>query len=143
MDAKKSRFTTGVRAPLVGVVLTALSAFLAIGLVSFAAPCAETAGAPHACHVVRRVLLAMDAVLGVISVVRIFELDEGERRGLSFSAALVGQLIASTPVWIMPLCADTTMRCTMVMLPFVTGVGVAAALVGGADLVRRLLAIGH
>ena len=93
------------------------------------------------CHWAYRVVLGMDAVLGVISLVRVFELDEGERRGLSFSAALVGALIAATPGWLIALCEDPALHCQSVMRPFCLAVGIAVALVGGIDLTRRLLAL--
>lgn len=137
MEKKQSK-----PAPIVGVILSALSLLLAIGLRTFAAPC-EThgAGAVDMCHWACRVILGMDAVLGVIALVRVFELDEGERRGLSFSAALVGALIAATPGWLIALCENPTMCCQSVMRPFCLFVGVAVALVGGVDLTRRLLAL--
>ena len=93
------------------------------------------------CHWACRVVLGMDAVLGVIALVRVFEMDEGERRGLSFSAALVGALIAATPGWLIPLCENPALRCQSAMRPFCLFVGVAVALVGGVDLTRRLLAL--
>ena len=93
------------------------------------------------CHWACRVVLGMDAVLGVIALVRVFEMDEGERRGLSFSAALVGALIAATPGWLIPLCENPALRCQSVMSPFCLFVGVAVALVGGVDLTHRLLAL--
>ena len=137
MEKKQSK-----PAPIVGVILLALSLLLAIGLKTFAAPCeAHNAGAVTMCHWAGRVVLGMDAVLGVIALVRVFEMDEGERRGLSFSAALVGALIAATPGWLIPLCEDPTVRCQSVMHPFCLFVGVAVALVGGVDLTRRLLAL--
>ena len=129
-------------APIVGVMLLALSLLLAVGLRTFAAPCeAHGTGAVTMCHWACRVILGMDVVLGVIALVRVFEMDEGERRGLSFSAALVGALIAATPGWLIPLCEDATLRCQGTMRPFCLFVGMAVALVGGVDLTRRLLAL--
>ena len=137
LDSKQSK-----PSPIAGVILLSLSVLLAIGLKTFAAPCeAHGAEAAHMCHWACRVVLGMDAVLGVISLVRVFELDEGERRGLSFSAALIGALIAATPGWLIALCEDPAMRCQSVMRPFCLAVGIAVALVGGIDLTRRLLAL--
>lgn len=129
--------------PLVGVILLALAALLGWGLLSFASPCnTATADASSGCHWAHRVLLAMDGMLGVISLVRVFELDEGERRGLSFCAALTGALIAATPGLIIALCQSPAAACQARMRPFTLAVGIAVAVVGGTDLVRRLLAIG-
>ncbi len=83
----------------------------------------------------------MDAVLGVLSVVRVFELDEGERRGLSLAAALVGLLIAATPGLLISLCDGASAQCQVLMKPFCIAVGVTVASVGGIDLTRRLLAL--
>ena len=87
-------------------------------------------------------MLGMGAVLAILAIVRIFETDEGERRGLSLGAALVGALIAATPGFIIELCADPTLHCNAVMRPFAMAVGALVFLVGAIDLVRRLLAIG-
>ena len=124
--------------PFVGIVLVALAGLLAYGLLAFAGPCAHDAAS---CVGAQRVLLGMDAVLGVIALVRVFELDEGERRGLSFSAALVGALIAVTPWLLIDLCADASMTSNVMMRPFTTCCGGAAFLVGATDLTRRLLAL--
>lgn len=129
--------------PLVGIVLFALAALFAWGLTSFARPCdAAFADATSGCRWAHRALLAMDCVLGIISLVRIFELDEGERRGLSFCAALVGALIAATPGLVISLCQNPTAQCQAHLRPLAFAVGIAVAIVGGTDLVRRLLAIG-
>lgn len=124
--------------PFVGIVLVAVAGLLAYGLLAFAGPCAHDAAS---CVEAQRVLLGMDAVLGVIALVRVFELDEGERRGLSFCAALVAALIAVTPWLLVELCAEVDMPCVTMMRPFVTCCGGAAFLVGAADLTRRLLAL--
>lgn len=123
-------------------MLLALSALLAVGLQTFAGPCeVHAAGDAGLCRWACRAVMGMDAVLAVISLVRVFELDEGERRGLSFSAALVGALIAATPGWIIGLCESPAMRCQAIMRPFCLCIGVAVLLVGGIDLTRRLLAL--
>ena len=127
--------------PVVGVILVALSLLLAVGLNTFAGPCQLHDGAVGTCFWAYRAVLGMDAVLGVLSLVRVFEMDEGERRGLSFAAALVGALIAATPGPLVGLCESASMHCQLVMRPFCLVVGVAVALVGGIDLTRRLLAL--
>ena len=130
-------------APLVGIVLTCLSALLIVGLLTFAGPCEVAGGATaRSCVWACRAMLGMGAVLAILSIVRIFETDEGERRGLSLGAALVGALIAATPGFIIELCADPTLHCNAVMRPFAMAVGALVFLVGAIDLVRRLLAIG-
>ena len=74
---------TSKPAPVVGVILLALSALLAVGLTTFAGPCQPHGDEVNTCFWVYRAVLGMDAVLGVLSIVRVFEMDEGERRGLS------------------------------------------------------------
>lgn len=88
-----------------------------------------------------RAVLGVAAVIGILAIVRMFERDEGERRGLSLGCALLGVLVATMPGLIVGLCADPAMPCNIVMHPFVVFVGVAIALVGGIDLARRLLAL--
>ncbi len=124
----------GKAQPLVGIILTALSALLLVGICGFAGPCgAHGDGTTGTCQWAAR------AVLAVLSLVRIFEMDEGERRGLSLAAALLGVLVALMPGVLVDLCADPAMRCVAVMRPFCVAVGVAIALAGGADLTVRLL----
>lgn len=128
--------------PVVGLMLTALSALLLVGVALFAGPCDGHGGqdAPS-CLWASRAVLGVGAVTSVIAIVRIFETDEGERRGLSFACGLLGFLTAVMPGFIIGLCADPAMHCNVVMRPFVTVVGIAIGMVGTVDLVRRLLAI--
>lgn len=128
--------------PLVGIVLTVLSSILLVGILTFAGPCGVHDDGPvSSCYWASRAVLGVGVVLVVISLVRIFERDEGERRGLSFSAALLGVLVAVLPGVLIDLCMMQTMRCHTVMRPFALVMGVLIAVVGGVDLVRRLLAI--
>ena len=130
--------------PLAGIVLTVLSALLCAGILSFAAPCgAHVDGSSGSCHWAARALLGVGVVLLVLSVVRIFERDEGERRGLSLATALLGVLVACMPGVVIDLCAEQVMRCHAVMRPFAICVGVAVAVTGAADLVVRLMRIGR
>lgn len=128
--------------PLVGIVLTVLSSILLVGILTFAGPCGvHDDGTVSSCYWASRAVLGVGVVLVVISLVRIFERDEGERRGLSFSAVLLGVLVAVLPGVLIDLCMMQTMRCHTVMRPFALVMGVLIAVVGGVDLVRRLLAI--
>ena len=130
--------------PLVGMILTALSVLLVVGMLSFAASCGvHEDGSVSSCHWAARAVLGVGVVLFVLSVVRIFERDEGERRGLSLAAALLGGLVACMPGVLIDLCAEQAMRCHTIMRPFVVCVGAAIAVTGGADLVVRLLRIGR
>ena len=128
--------------PLVGIVLTALSTLLIAGMLSFAAPCGvHEDGSYGSCHWAARAVLGVGMALFALSVVRIFERDEGERRGLSLAAALLGVLVACLPGVLIELCATQAMRCHAIMRPFSLGVGAAIAATGGADLVVRLMRI--
>ena len=128
--------------PLVGIILTALAIVLLAGLLTFAGPCAVQAGEEtRSCLWASRALVGVDAVLLIIALVRIFEQDEGERRGLSFAAALLGVLIAVMPGTLIALCSDPSTHCNAVMRPFALALGIAVVLTGGIDLTRRLLAL--
>lgn len=128
--------------PLVGIVLTVLSVLLVVGVLSFAAPCGvHDDGTYGPCHWAGRAVLGVGTVLLVLSVVRIFERDEGERRGLSLAAALLGVLVACMPGVFIDLCTTQAMRCHAIMRPFALCVGAAIAVTGGADLVIRLMRI--
>ena len=129
-------------APVVGVILTALAVLLFGGLSTFAGPCTshDAADTPM-CFWAFRAMLGAGAVLVVLSIVRIFETDEGERRGLSLGAALLGALIAAIPGGLIDLCSDASMACNAIMRPFALCVGVAVFMVGAIDLTRRLLSL--
>ena len=128
--------------PLVGIILTALAVVLLAGLLTFAGPCAVQAGEEtRSCLWASRALVGVDAVLLIIALVRIFEQDEGERRGLSFASALLGVLIAMMPGTLIALCSDPSTHCNAVMRPFALALGIAVVLTGGIDLTRRLLAL--
>ena len=120
----------------------ALTALLAGGVLTFAAPCFSHGEAETpVCLWAARAVLGACAVLAIISLVRIFETDEGERRGLSLGAALLGALIAATPGFIINLCADVSMQCNLIMHPFVSCLGAAVFLVGAIDLTVRLIRV--
>ena len=128
-------------APLVGIVLTALSIALLAGLATFAGPCAHGGAETPSCVWAQRAMLGAGAVLAVLAIVRIFETDEGERRGLSLGCALVGAYIGLVPGVIIGLCPDVSMPCNAIMHPFASALGLAVFLVGAGDLTRRLLSL--
>ncbi len=126
--------------PLVGIILTALAALLIVGVLTFAGPCAvHDGGEVGGCFWAARAILGVAVVMLILSIVRIFERDEGERRGLSFAVACLGVLVALMPGVLIDLCAIPTMRCHTFMQPYCIDAGTLAALVGGVDLTLRLL----
>lgn len=126
--------------PLVGIIATALSVLLVVGILTFAGPCGvHDDGSVSSCFWAARAILGAGVVLVALSVARLLSRDEGERRGLSFGIALAGGLVAVLPGTLINLCMMQTMRCHTIMRPFALGVGAALAVVGGADLVVRLL----
>ena len=131
--------------PIAGLLLTALAVLLIVGVATFAGPCAshdaQSGETATSCYWASRALLGIGAVAAVLAIVRIFETDEGERRGLSLGCALLGFLAALIPGPIIALCADPSMHCNAVMRPFVLCVGIAMGLVGAIDLTKRLLSL--
>lgn len=129
--------------PIAGLLLTALTIVLLIGVATFAGPCDERmAGQVEmSCHWASRAVLGVGVVTAVLAIVRIFETDEGERRGLSLACGLLGFLVAVIPGPIIGLCADSAMHCNVAMRPFTLVVGAAIGVVGAIDLTRRLLSI--
>ena len=128
--------------PIVGVLLTALTVLLIVGVATFAGPCDDHGNQGEmSCLWASRAVLGIGAVTAVLAIVRIFETDEGERRGLSLSCGLLGFLMAAIPGPIISLCADSSMHCNAIMRPFMLVVGIAIGVIGAVDLVRRLLSI--
>lgn len=137
-----SQHKTSQSQPLVGVLLTVLAVLLLVGVATFAGPCEQhDASDVPSCVWAARAVLGVGAVTLILALVRIFEMDEGERRGLSLSCALLGVLAAVVPGFIIALCDDASMNCQTLMHPFVLCVGAAIGLVGAVDLTRRLLAL--
>ena len=133
---------TNKPSPPVGVALTALSGLLIAGILTFAASCGiHDDGAASGCFWAARAVLGVGIVAAILSIVRIFELDEGERRGLDLGVALLGILVACLPGILIDLCVSPAMRCHAVMRPFCLVVGTAITLTAGIDLVLRLLRI--
>ena len=131
--------------PAAGIALLCLDVILIAGLLLLPGPCAQH-GSPDnvpSCYWACRASLGVAAIVAILAIVRIFETDEGARRGLSLACALLGVLVALMPGVIIELCADPTMSCNAIMRPFAIGLGVCIALVGGIDLTRRLLALLH
>ena len=128
--------------PVAGMILAALATLLLVGVGTFAGPCGSQGGqdAPS-CQWASRAVLGGGVVAHIIAIVRIFETDEGERRGLSLACGLLGLLVATMPGLVIDLCADPAMHCNAVMRPFVVVMGVAMSVAGTADVTRRLLAI--
>lgn len=128
--------------PIVGILMTGLATCLIMGVFSFAAPCdVHGQGDTATCLWAGRVLAGIGVVILVLALVRIFETDEGERRGLSLSCSLLGFFVALIPGPLISVCSDPTMRCNAVMRPFAIYIGVAIGLVGATDLLWRLLAL--
>ncbi len=125
--------------PAAGIILTVLSVFLVVGVLTFAGPCEAWGGELDDCVGASRAVFAVGGAAFVLSVVRIFERDEGERRGLDLGVALMGALVALMPGVVLGLCADQTLRCHTVMQPFCVVAGCALALVAAGDLTVRLL----
>ena len=135
MDLSKSR-------PLVGLITDTLAACLVAGILSFAGPCTHPGGVNHPCFGASRAILATAAVIMVLSTIRIFEMDEGERRGLDLGIALIGAYVALPPGIIQDLCKFEFMPCVQVMAPYTRLIGTLIAVVAFADLIKRLTAIG-
>ena len=128
--------------PFVGICATVLSVMLLVGMLTFAGPCAaHEDGTLGSCEWAQRAILGVGAVALVLSLVRIFERDEGERRGLSLAIALLGALTACLPGTLIDLCADETMRCATIMRPFAIAVGITLAALCATDLTLRLRAL--
>lgn len=126
--------------PLVGVILTVLSLLLLAGIRTLAGPCGvHDDGSVSSCHWAAQAVFGVGIVAAILSVVRIFERDEGERRGLSLAVANLGALVACLPGVLIDLCMMQTMRCHTIMRPFCVTVGAAIAVVGAVDLIMRLL----
>lgn len=128
--------------PLVGIVCSTLTALALVGLLTFAGSCGvHDDGSIGMCYWAQRVMVAEAVVVLVLSLVRIFERDEGERRGLDLGISLVAALMALTPGTVVALCATETMRCHVLMAPFARVLGALVAAGAAFDLTRRLLSL--
>ena len=126
--------------PPAGIILSVLSSLVVVGMLTFAGPCGvHDDGTSGTCVWAARAALGAGVVALILSLVRVFELDEGERRGPDLGVGLVGALIACLPGTLIDLCASQAMRCCAIMRPYCMVLGTLMALVGFGDLVMRLL----
>ncbi|MBR1828488.1 MAG: DUF4418 family protein [Atopobiaceae bacterium] len=121
--------------PIAAYALVALSALLAVGVLTFAGPCVHDDGTVGACYGASRVLVGLGACAFVASVVRVLVSNVTVQRVLTALVLVVGAAAAILPGNVVPLCMMSAMRCNAIMHPFGIAVGAGMVLASAADLV--------
>ena len=96
------------------LVLLILAAVIAVGSLTFLAPCVHEDGSFGACHWAGQTLMGLGCVLGALAVLSFFA---KARFGAFLSILPVGVMGILTPGTLISLCRMSTMRCRMVMQP--------------------------
>ena len=109
--------------PIDVVVSLVPAAFLA-GIRTFAAPC----GVGHVCAMTGHVLLGFGVAALALVFMRLFGADKATKRSFDLILVIVGLLLAFLPGGPLALCAEATMSCRAITLPFARVCGVALAL---------------
>ena len=126
---EKSRKKTPPR-PQTGpldIVLTVVAALVIVGLRTVAAPCAHTDGSVAGCTTAGHVLFGLGFAAVALAAMRLMAADLATKRSFDLLLLIVGVLVVFLPGNTLALCADASMRCRVVMLPFARIVGVALA----------------
>ena len=96
-------------------VMLALSLVIAVGSITFLAPCTHEDGTVGACWWAGRALLGLGCLLAVISVLAL--VSARARFGTYLSGIAVCAAGALTPGTLISLCKMSSMRCRAVMQP--------------------------
>ena len=125
--------------PVLGIVLLAAAALLAIGAATFAGPCpTHDDGSLPGCAQAGQYVLYLGIVGAIAALARVLVNRAPVRAIGSLAAAACGAAAALLPGTVLPLCMMATMRCHTIMRPFALIVGIAIAVLGVADaLVSR------
>lgn len=110
------------------VVLSVVAILLLTGARTIAGPCSHADGSVAACATAGRVLTGLGFVAVGLAVVRLFGADKATKRSFDLLLAVVGVLVAVLPGTALALCAEASMQCRTLMLPFVRVAGVALVL---------------
>ena len=122
-----------------GIVLTALSLFLTIGVKTVFAACGpKEDGSWMACHWAEQAVFASGIVLSCISVMILLISDEKVRLGLSLAVIPAAAVTALIPGVFSGLCMMTNMHCHTVTRPSVTVISVLIAAAALVDVIIKL-----
>lgn len=116
---------------MLDLVVMVIPTLFVCGLRTFATPCVHDDGSVAVCGTTAFVLLGMGVTALVLSLLRMLGADKATKRSFDLLLVIAGLLIAFSPSFILELCADASMRCNTIMLPFarVFGAGLAVCAV--------------
>ena len=125
---KKSAFC------VLDLIVFALSAALVGILMSVARPCGiHNDGTFGPCYEVGHILVALSGVLSCQSFFVLLSSTHGGKELGTLALVPLSVVVALTPDYILPLCADIQMRCQVIMQPVVLIFGMAIALFALVD----------
>ena len=113
---------------MLDLVVMVIPTLFVCGLRTFATPCVHDDGSVAVCGATAFVLLGMGVTALVLSLLRMLGADKATKRSFDLLLAIVGVLVAVLPGTTLALCADASMRCRAIILPFARIVGVALGL---------------
>lgn len=123
----------------IDIILLVLSLVLCFGTAFAFHPCAPKAdGSYMMCHWASHVIIALGAVLSLLSLVRLFTQNALVKAGLTLSFVPVAVVCALVPKVLMPLCMMQDMRCHTTMRPAVI---VLCVLISALSVVDELVLV--
>lgn len=117
---KQQRRKQPPRSPVAAmdVALTLVPVVFLAGIRTFAAPCVHDDGLPATCAMAGHVMLGVALASIILVVMRLLSADQATKRSFDLLLVIAGVVVAVLPGNVVALCADTTMRCNVIMLPF-------------------------
>ena len=121
---------------IVPLILAAVGAVLAIGVLTFAGPCVHDDGTVAACFAASRAVIACGIVACISGLLGAALRGIQTSMVLSVIGIVAGILAIAFPGGIMPLCMMQTMHCWSVMRPFALIMGAVVAIVAAVMLLQ-------
>lgn len=120
------------------LIMAIASLILAIGVKTFASACpAMPNGRFMMCHWAGEVVFGLGVLLLILSIIHFISKKTEMKQGISIAIFLNSIFTMLVPGNIVHLCMKTTMRCHMVMKPFVMVVAGIIAVVAIVDFFMR------
>ena len=119
------------------LISVGLSLILAIGVMTAFAACGRKEdGTWMHCHSVQTAVFLCGLVLAVLFVLAAWSRNRAVRISLNAAAAVLAVVTCLLPGTLMPMCMMQTMRCYMVMQPFVRIVSIFSAVCAAVGVFR-------
>lgn len=116
------------------IALLAVSALLVVGILTFAGPCVHDGESFGECFNAAAGVAGAGIFLAGVAMFLLLSTAPTARIVLGLVALALAAFVAIAPGNALPLCADGTMQCHLVMQPFALACGAVAAIISLATI---------